>query len=83
MGFTIDPTPQTGEYSVEIRDESFYLRGEHTFDAKSAAHVERRHAINVYENGATGQGTIEILLEDLPKIRACLDLVEEALQKRK
>lgn len=73
MGFCPDSTPEMGEYSVEIRRESFYLRGEDSYDKP------RRHAIELYpsaNDGHHGQGTVEILIEDIPKIRAALDLVE-------
>lgn len=74
-------TDEMGEYSAELRQESFYLRGEHTFDANERRHVERRHAIHVYENGNSGQGTVEILIEDIPKIRAALDAIEAAAKR--
>lgn len=73
MGMCLDSTPEMGEYSVEIRRESFYLRGADNYQTK------QRHAIEVYPN-ATGQGTVEILIEDIPKIRAALDLVEHHLR---
>ncbi len=50
MGFCVDPTPEMGEYSVEVRRESFYLRDD--------------------------DQSIEILIEDIPKIREALDQVE-------
>jgi len=37
MGMMLESTPEMGEYSVEVRRESFYLRGEGT-----------RHAIIIY-----------------------------------
>jgi len=71
MGHCPDSTPEMGEYSVEIRRESFYLRGADSYNGPA------RHAIELYPSPHGGsQGTIEILLEDIPKIRACLDLVE-------
>ena len=81
MGICLDSTPEMGEYSVEVRRESFYLRGEDSYDR------ERRHAIELYpssEDGRHNQGSVEILIEDIPKIRAALDRVEQylAIQRR-
>ncbi len=75
MGVLLDSTPEMGEYSVEIRRESFYLRGQDTYDG------EKRHAIHVYPDSC-GQGNVEILLEDIPKIRAALDQVERFEKER-
>jgi hypothetical protein len=58
-----------GEYSVEVRSESFILRGEDSFDER------RRHAFFVYQN-PSGQGSMEGLLEDIPKIRVALSQAE-------
>jgi hypothetical protein len=77
MGFCLEQTPEMGEYSVEVRRESFYLRGEDSYEQ------EKRHAIELYpssQDGRHGQGTCEILIEDIPKIRACLDAVEKHLK---
>lgn len=74
MGLIIEPTPEMGEYSVEVRRESFYLRGADYYDKKA------RHAFELYPNAATGQGTVEILIEDISKIRAALDQVENHLR---
>ena len=71
MGMCLDSTPEMGEYSVEVRRESFYLRGASTYNTRP-----QRHAINVYDDGQ-GQGTAEILIEDISKIRAALDLIDE------
>lgn len=70
MGMCLEPTPEMGEYTVEVRRESFCLRGEDTYEGP------RRHAIHLYPNDC-GQGTAEILIEDIPKIRAALDQVEK------
>lgn len=43
----------------------------------------RRHGIYVYENPYTRQGTVEILIEDIPKIRAVLDQIEAHVKQRK
>lgn len=74
MGLCLDSTPEMGEYSVEVRRESFYLRGADTYERA------QRHAIELYpssQDGRHSQGTVEILIEDIPKIRAALDLVEQ------
>lgn len=77
MGMCLDSTPEMGEYSVEVRRESFYLRGEY------APQHRARHAIEVYpEPGNPTQGSIELLIEDIPKIRAALDLVEKYRQTK-
>ena len=75
MGMCLDSTPEMGEYSVEVRRESFYLRGEDSF------HKTAVHGMQLYTN-AHGQGTVEILIEDIPKIRAALDVVEAYLKTK-
>lgn len=78
MGFCPESTSAMGEYSVEVRRESFYLRGEDTYDQAA------RHVIELYpssKDGSHKQGTVEILIEDIPKIRAALDLVEQCKKK--
>ena len=75
MGMCLDSTPDMGEYSVEVRRESFYLRGQDSYEQM------RRHGINVYDSGH-GQGTVEILIEDIPKIRAALDRIEGYLKHK-
>ena len=79
MGMQLDSTPEMGEYEVEVRRESFYLRGEDTSDG-----AEKRHAPHVYPSPYPGgkQGTVEFLIEDIPKLRAALDLVEDYLKRR-
>jgi hypothetical protein len=74
MGHLPKPTPEMGEYSLEIRAESFYLRGEDGYDGNNS----KRHGIIVYKHNEKpcALGTAEILLEDIPKIRAALDQVE-------
>jgi hypothetical protein len=64
---------ETGEYSVEVRRESFYLQGEDTYPHQHEGAERPRHVITCY---SPGPGTIEVLIEDIGKIRACLDLVE-------
>ena len=44
---------------------------------------DRRHAINLYPARPDGnQGTVEILIDDIPKIRAALDQVERYVRHR-
>lgn len=76
MGLCIDPTPETGEYSVEIRRESICIRGEDTYDGP------KRHAFHVYPHEC-GQGTVELLIEDIPKIEAALVLAKEHLRQNR
>lgn len=79
MGYCPESTPEMGEYSIEVRRESFYLRGDDTYNE------EKRHAIELYPSSkdkSHNQGTVEILIEDIPKIRASLDLVERIYNER-
>lgn len=95
MGYVAIPTDEMGEYSVEVRRESFYLAGEYPFvqigtkpcpsgcdvigkhEHAEYGYVKQRHAITVYPPTPDfSQGTVEILIEDIPKIRAALDQVE-------
>jgi hypothetical protein len=86
-----------GEYSIEVRCESFYLRGEDNFVRTGSRpcppkcdvegkhvhavydNVRQRHAITVYPKGDSRQGSVEILIEDIPKIRAALDQAEKVV----
>jgi hypothetical protein len=71
MGLILESTPEMGEYAVEVRRESFYLHGEGGGDG--------RHAIIVYPDTRNPDvGTVEILLEDIPKLRACFDAIDRA-----
>lgn len=82
MGMILETTPDMGEYSVEVRKESFYLSGENNAEIANdeLRYVPRRHSVTVYPADETvNQGTIELLIEDIPKIRACLDNVERYL----
>lgn len=66
MGVQLEQTAAMGEYMVEVRRESFYLQG-----------TGKRHTLTLYpdvDNSDTG--VVEILIEDIPKIRAALDAVE-------
>ena len=80
MGFIPDPTPEMGEYRVEVRRESFYIHGEDSFGHNFKSEPAPRHSIYVYRTSgptnSTNIGVAEILIEDIPKIRAALDLVE-------
>ena len=74
MGYCAKPTPEMGEYSIEMRSESFVLRGEDSYLG------EKEHGIFVWAvpNGGS-QGEFfreEILVADIPKIRAALDQAE-------
>lgn len=60
MGYCPTPKPEMGEFSTEIRRESFYIRG----------------PMEAYAGDGPGIGTVEINTADIPKIRAVLDQVE-------
>lgn len=78
MGAILQPTPEMGEYRVEIRRKSFYLHG----DGDSRASGGDGHAITVYPDLLDPDvGTIEVLLEDVPKLRACLDAIDSYLKE--
>lgn len=94
MGYCAQPTPEMGEYSVEVRRESFCIRGEDNFVRTGSrscppgcdvegehthavyGNARQRHALTAYPNDS-GQGSVEILIEDIPKLRAALDQVEK------
>lgn len=81
MGMCLDPTPEMGEYSVEVRRESFYLRGAYAYrETKQGV----PHAIVVYPEMEPQSiyGSVELDLEDIPKIRAALDQVEQYLKSK-
>jgi len=59
MGYCPNPTQEMGAFTVEVRRESFWLRGTDVFP---------------------GDDGIELLLTDIPKIRAALDQVERHLK---
>ena len=48
-------------------------------------YVKQRHGIIVYpySPGESNQGTVEILLEDIPHIRAALDAIENHLRSKR
>jgi hypothetical protein len=71
MGVQLEQTPAMGEYMVEVRRESFYLQG-----------TGKRHGLILYpdvDNSDTG--VVEILIEDIPKIRAALDAVGQYIAR--
>jgi len=70
MGMMLESTPEMGEYSVEVREESFYLWSED----------DEKHPIIIYPTYENEIGTVEILIEDITKIRACLDCIENYLK---
>lgn len=74
MGVQLEQTEAMGEYHVEVRRESFYLQG-----------IDRtgKHTITVYPSvdSRNGEGVAEILIADIPKIRAALDAVEQYTQR--
>lgn len=81
MGFLPEMPDEAGEYHVEVRRESFYMKGAYQeFDARDCP----RHAIIVYPSTdfPVSSGNVEILIEDIPKIRACLDTVEAVVNER-
>lgn len=74
MGCIVESTPAMGEYHVEVRRESFYIQG-----------IDRtgKHTIFVYPDvDGNGDGVAEILIADIPKIRAALDEVERVASNR-
>lgn len=77
MGLCLDnrDNPALGEYSVEIKRESFVLSGSDSWGAVSVP-----HGIFVYPNYQSRQGSVEIDLADIPKIRAALDEIERRLK---
>jgi hypothetical protein len=103
MGYLPEPTPEMGEYWVEVRRESFYLGGQDPYVPGDAIpcpgqgctvigdHKHRgegkympvRHGITLYMSPNGRQGTAEILIEDIPKIRAALDQVERVFEGSK
>jgi hypothetical protein len=79
MGMCIDnrDNPALGEYSVEVRRESFILRGADSYDKDAVP-----HGIFVVPDYLSRQGSAEIEIADIPKIRAALDEVERYLKSR-
>jgi hypothetical protein len=76
MGMQLEQTPEMGEYIVEVRRESFYIQG-------ISGQRENKHTIFVYPDvDGHGDGVAEILIADIPKIRAALDEVERYANNR-
>lgn len=63
MGMCLEPTPEMGEYSTEVRRDSFKIYGD-----------EESHRFYTPLGWVNG---IEISIDDIPKIRAALDQVEK------
>lgn len=83
MGFVLTQTAAMGEYGGEVRQESFYLRGEPNW-TEEGHKAERRHGIYLYPSQpGDRQGTCEILIEDIPKVRAVLAAVEAHVSRGK
>lgn len=55
MGMCLEPTPEMGKWTTEVRRESFWLRGRHEDEY------------------------IEILIADLPQVKAAIAQVETYL----
>lgn len=62
----------------EMREDDFKPRGE---GWEYRFGITRRHAIHMYPDHCN-QGSIELLIEDIPKIRAVLDAVEKYIKER-
>lgn len=76
MGMQLEQTPDMGEYFVEVRRESFYIQG-------ISGQRDNKHTIFVYPDvDGKGDGVAEILIADIPKIRAALDAVEQYVKTR-
>ena len=67
MGCILDPTPEMCDFSTEVRNQSFYVRG----------------PMSVYDDGTPNSSTVEIDIADISKVRAALYQVEKYLRKRK
>jgi hypothetical protein len=61
----IEPTPEMGQFTIETRSESFYLRG----------------PMWGYGDGHSKHSSVEIDYDDIQKIRAALDQAEELRKK--
>ena len=67
MGYCAQPTPEMGPFEVEIRRESFKL---YVVEEGSPSSPW------LYPDMSMRQGSFEMLLEDIPALRAALDQVE-------
>ena len=72
MGMCLDSTPEMGEYSVEVRRESFYLRS----DIGSIFVYPETNSLGY----TLSDGSCEFEIKDIPKIKAAIALVEEYLR---
>jgi len=72
MGLVLEQTKVMGHFSTELRQESFYI---------STAEREKMFLYPRDDFKAGGQA--EFLLEDIPKIRACLNAIEKEQKERK
>lgn len=66
-GYLAKPTPDMGPFEVEVRTSSFKL---YTVDEDCASTPW------LYPNLTARQGAIEMLIADIPALRALLDQVE-------
>lgn len=72
MGVILEPIAAMQPFHVEVRRESFYLYS-----------YEPDDALTLYPDAGDGRsGTVEINIEDIPKLRAALDLVERYVKER-
>lgn len=84
MGYCAEPTPEMGEFSIETRGESFYLRGPDCYDyaigetdeCSDLAWYRYDAAYNAVSGRDNVGGTIEIPYEAIPFIRKALDQAE-------
>ncbi len=85
MGYLPEPTTEMGDYSVEVRRESFRLYGA---DGCRVPQAELPRSViyvnyaNVTPENFNYTGVAEILIEDIPNIRAALDQVERVVAER-
>lgn len=63
---------------IEVSDSQTRPDGE----GWTIRYIERRHAFFLYRDGS-GQGTAEMLIEDIPKIRAVIDAVAAYVEWRR
>ena len=77
MGYCAEPSPEMGEYSVESRRESFFIRGEDAYEAAKGRGRMPLHVLHVYPVVPDAPvGSVEFLTSDIPKLRAALDQAE-------
>ena len=69
MGHVLESTKEMGHFNVEVRSDSFYLSSE--LKDKMTLSPSDFH-----------DGTIEFNLEDISKLRACLDTIEEYINNK-